>query len=113
MNKVLEQAKNYIVKAAKEPKIRKPVLQALAVLLILQIYFVRELIVAEALFAIAFVLLAGIVGICYVLGTIGLKGIDLTENGMRLAAQGARRSYDAVEIAARNSIRHLPSETTK
>ncbi|HEY6466013.1 MAG TPA: hypothetical protein VIY69_08485 [Candidatus Acidoferrales bacterium] len=113
MSKVLEQAKNYILKAAKEPKIRKPVLQALAVLLILQIYFVRELIVAEALFAIGFVVVTAIVGICYALGTVGLKSIDLTETGLRLAAQGARRSYDVLEVAARNSIRHLPSERTK
>lgn len=113
MNKVLEQAKHLLLKAAKEPKVRRPVLQALAVLLILQIYFVRELIVAEALFAIGFVVVAAIVGIFYVLGTVGLKSIDLTETGARLAAQGARRSLDVLEIAARNSIRHLPSETTK
>jgi hypothetical protein len=113
MNKLLEQAKCLILKAAREPKIRKPFLQVLAVLLILQIYFVRELIVAEALFAIGFVVVAAIVGICYVLGTVGLKSIDLTETGLRLAAQGARHSFDVLEVAARNSIRHLPSETTK
>lgn len=113
MDKLLGQAKCFLLKAAREPKIRKPVLQVLAVLLILQIYFVRELIVAEALFAVGFVVVTAIVGICYALGTIGLKSIDLTETGMRIAAQGARRSLDVLEIAARNSIRHLPSETTK
>jgi uncharacterized membrane protein len=113
MNKLLQQAKELCLKAAKEPKIRKPLLRGLAVVLVLQIYFVRELIVAEALFAVGFVVVMAIVGICYALGTVGLKGIDLTETGMRLAAQGARRSYDVLEIVARNSIRHLPSETTK
>ncbi|HTZ75281.1 MAG TPA: hypothetical protein VMB47_15265 [Candidatus Aquilonibacter sp.] len=113
MNKLWQQAKELSLKAAKEPKIRKPLLRGLAVLLILQIYFVRELIVAEALFAMGFVIVMAIVGICYALGTVGLKGIDLTETGLRLAGQGARRSYEALEIAARNSIRHLPSETTK
>ncbi|HKQ85898.1 MAG TPA: hypothetical protein VJS43_03910 [Candidatus Acidoferrales bacterium] len=113
MNKLWEEFRGFLLKAAREPKIRKPVLRGLAVLLILQIYFVRELIVAEALFAIAFVVVMVIVGICYALGTVGLKGIDLTETGLRLAAQGARRSYDMLEIVARNSIRHLPSETTK
>jgi len=113
MNKLWEQSKCLILKAAKEPKIRKPVLRGFAVLLILQIYFVRELIVAEALFAIGFVVVMAIVGICYALGTAGLKGIDLTETGLRLAAQGARRSYDMLEIFARESVRHLPSETTK
>ena len=113
MNKLWEQSKYLLLKAAKEPKIRKPVLRGLVVLLILQIYFVRELIVAEALFAIGFVVVMAIVGICYALGTVGLKGIDLTETGLRLAAQGARRSYDMLEIFARDSIRHLPSETTK
>ena len=113
MKTLLNHAKCLFLKAAKEPKIRKPVLRVLAVLLILQIYFVRELIVAEVLFAIGFVVVMSIVGICYALGTIGLKGIDLTETGLRLAAQGARRSIDVLEIAARNSIRHLPSETTK
>jgi hypothetical protein len=113
MNKLWEQSKCLLLRAAKEPKIRKPVLRGLAVLLILQIYFVRELIVAEALFAIGFVVVMAIVGICYALGTVGLKGIDLTETGLRLAAQGARRSYDMLEIFARESVRHLPSETTK
>ncbi len=113
MNKLLQEVKRLSLKAAQEPKIRKPLLRGLAVLLILQIYFVRELIVAEALFAVGFLVVMAIVGICYALGTAGLKGIDLTETGLRLAAQGARRSYDFLEIAARNSIRHLPSETTK
>jgi uncharacterized membrane protein len=113
MEKLVAKAKSLIVKAAKEPRIRRPLLRGLAVLLVLQIYFVRELIVAEALFAVGFLVVMAIVGICYALGTLGLKGIDLTETGLRLAAQGARRSYDALEVAARNSIRHLPSETTK
>ncbi len=113
MNKLWEQSKCLLLKAAKEPKICKPVLGGLAILLVLQIYFVRELIVAEALFAIGFVVVMAVVGICYALGTIGLKGIDLTETGLRLAAQGARRSFDTLEIVARNNIRHLPSETTK
>jgi hypothetical protein len=113
MNRLWEQSKCLLLRAVKEPKIRKPLLKGLAVLLILQIYFVRELIVAEALFAIAFAIVMAIVGICYALGTVGLKGIDLTETGLRLAAQGARRSYDMLEIFARDSIRHLPSETTK
>ncbi|MGH9573197.1 MAG: hypothetical protein ACRD40_06665 [Candidatus Acidiferrales bacterium] len=113
MNKLWEQSKCLLLKAAKEPKIRKPVLRGLAILLVLQIYFVRELVVAEALFAIGFVVVMAIVGICYALGTVGLKGIDLTEMGLRLAAQGARRSYDMLEIFARESVRHLPSETTK
>jgi hypothetical protein len=113
MNKLLVQAKELILKAAKEPKVRKPVLQGLAILLILQIYFVRELLVAEALFAVGFVVVMAIVGICYALGTIGLKSIDLTETGFRMAAQGARHSIDVLEVVARNSIRHLPSETTK
>lgn len=113
MNKLLQSVKQLSLKVAKEPKIRKPLLRVLAVLLILQIYFVRELIVAEALFAIGFIVVMAIVGICYALGTVGLKSIDLTETGMRLAAQGARRSVDMIEVMARNSIRHLPSETTK
>jgi hypothetical protein len=113
MNKVLVQAKELILKAAKEAKIRRPILKGLAVLIVLQIYFVRELLVAEVLFALGFIALMGIFGIVYLLGTIGLKSIDLTETGLRVAANGARRSYDVLEVVARNSIRHLPSETTK
>jgi uncharacterized membrane protein len=113
MNKLLLNVKGLFLKAAKEPKIRRPLIKGLAVLLILQIYFVRELVVAEALFAIGFVVVMAVVGICYALGTVGLKSIDATETGLRLAVQGARRSYDVLEVVARNSIRHLPSETTK
>lgn len=113
MNALLVQAKEQILKAAKEPKIRRPVLRILAALLVLQIYFVRELIAAEALFILGFIAVMAVVGICYALGTIGLKTIDLTEAGVRLAVQGTRRSMDVLEEAARNSIRHIPSETTK
>ena len=113
MDKLLVQAKEQILRAVKEPKIRRPVIKGLAVLLVLQIYFVRELIAAEALFVLGFLVVMAVVGICYALGTIGLKSIDLTETGLRMAAQGARRSAEAIEVAARNSIRHLPSETTK
>jgi hypothetical protein len=113
MNKLLLEVRGFLLKAAKEPKIRRPLIKALAVLFILQIYFVRELLVAEALFAIGFIVVMAVVGICYALGTVGLKSIDVTETGLRLAVQGARRSYDVLEVVARNSIRHLPSETTK
>jgi hypothetical protein len=113
MDKLLLEAKSLVLKAAKEPKIRKPVIRGLIVLLVLQIYFVRELLVAEVLFAVGFLAVMAVVGICYALGTVGLKSIDVTETGLRLAVQGARRSFDVLEVVARNSIRHLPSETTK
>jgi hypothetical protein len=37
----------------------------------------------------------------------------MAETGARLAGQSARRSYSALEVMARNSIRHLPSESAK
>ena len=110
---MLERAKEMTLKALGDPKIRRPLIRGLAVLLVLQIYFVRALVAAEALFIIGFVVVMAIVGICYALGSIGLKSIDLTETGVRVSAQFARRSYDVLEVMARNSIRHLPSETTK
>jgi hypothetical protein len=113
MNKLLGQAKELILKGWNEPKIRRPFLRGLAIFLVLQIYFVRELLAAELLFIIGFVVVMAVVGICYALGTIGLKSIDLTETGIRVAAHSARRSYEALEVAARSSIRHLPSETSK
>ena len=113
MEKLLGQVKQAAVTALKQPKVRKNLIRGVAVLLVLQVYFVRELIAAEALFVLGFIAVMAIVGICYGLGSLGLKSIDLTETGVRFAGHSARRSYGALEVMARNSIRHLPSETAK
>jgi hypothetical protein len=113
MSKLFTQTKQLALKALTEPKIRRPLLRGLAVVLVLQIYFVRELIAAEALFILGFIALMGVIGICYLLGTLGLKSIDVTETGLRISTQFARHSFEVLEVVARNSIRHLPSETTK
>lgn len=113
MDTILGQLKSLALKVWQQAKVRKGLTRTIVVLLVLQLYFVRELIAAEALFALFFVAVMAVVGICYALGSIGLKSIDATEVGARVAAQSARRSYDMLEMVARNSIRHLPSETAK
>jgi hypothetical protein len=55
----------------RQPKVRKRLLLALAILFVLQLYFVRALIAAELLFALFFAVILAVVGIVYLLGALG------------------------------------------
>lgn len=88
-------------------------LSALAVLVVLQIYFVRELIAAELLFGLLFAVLLVVGGICYVVGVIGERGLDWAEVGVRVLARSARRGYNSLEELSRKSVRHPRSESAQ
>jgi len=107
MTAIWEQLKGYISAAAKNPKIRNRVLTVLAVFLILQIYFVRELLAAELLFGLGFAVLLALGGLFYVVGAIGERGLDFAEAGVRVIAPWARRGYVALEEASRRSFRQV------
>jgi len=96
-----------------EPKTRKRVIWAASILFILQLYFVRELIAAELLFVALFAVLLLFVGMCYLVGTIGVRGLDWAEIGVRAVATNARRGYNTVEEISKKSFRHLRSESAQ
>ena len=55
----------------RQPKIRKRLLLALAILFVLQLYFVQAMIAAELLFALFFAVILAVVGVVYLLGAVG------------------------------------------
>jgi hypothetical protein len=79
------------------PKMRRRVTWTLAIIAILQVYFVRELIAAELLFGMAFAAIFLFVAICYTLGTIWEYGVGWSEVGVRVIASTARRGYGTIE----------------
>jgi len=113
MNKVLELFSTQAERIWKVAKVRKGLFAILAATAILQIYFVRELIAAELLIAVAFVVFMTIAGVCYAFGTIGELSIAATETGLRVAAKSTKRGVSALEEFSRDSIRHFPCETAK
>lgn len=96
-----------------EPQTRKRIIWSVSILLVLQLYFVRELIAAELLFGALFAALFLFVGICYLVGTIGERGLDWAEIGVRVVASTARRSYNAVEELSKKPFRHPHSESAQ
>lgn len=111
MKKILGQLKPLFVKFAENPKVRKRAAIFTAVFLILQIYFVRELIAAELLFFLGFVVCLALAGIFYVVGTIGERGFDLVEAGVRAASGPTRRGWAVLEDFSRKSLRPTRSES--
>jgi hypothetical protein len=93
-------------------RIRKGMWAILAVFVTLQAYFVRELLAAELLFALGFVVLLLLGAIAYFLGTLGERGLDWTEAGVRVVASSARRGYGALEELGR-TFRRLRSQSAQ
>ena len=111
MKTVLERAKSLINKLAADPKIRYGTLSTVAVLFFLQLYFVRELLAAELLFALGFGVFFALGGLFYAIGAISERGFDWTELGVRVIASSARRGYAALEEISRKPFRHPRSES--
>jgi hypothetical protein len=93
-------------------RIRKGMWVILAVVVVLQAYFVRELLAAELLFALGFAGLLALGGLAYLLGTLGERGLDWTEAGVRVVASSARRGYSALEEVGR-TFRRLRSQSAQ
>ena len=79
------------------PKTRRRVTWTLAIIAILQIYFVRELIAAELLFGMAFAAIFLFAAFCYTLGSLWEYGVSWSEVGVRVIANTARRGYGTLE----------------
>jgi hypothetical protein len=104
------------IKAAKgiSPKARRRIAWTVAIVVILQMYFVRELIAAELLFGMLFAVMFALASICYLVGTVGTNGREWAEAGIRLAADAARRNYyDVIDEISKKSFRHPHSESAR
>jgi hypothetical protein len=113
MKNGLGQLRTSVATVIERAKIRKGLLLFLAVVFTLQMYFVRELLAAELLFGLGFAVLLSLGGIFYLVGAIGERGLDLTEAGVRVIADSARRGYASLEEISRKSFRHPRSESAQ
>jgi len=113
MNVFVNQLKEIANSVKQNKRLQKRVGWGLAVFLILQVYFVRELIAAELLFGLLFAFMLLLAGIFYVVGTIGERSLDWAEMGVRVAGTSARRGYAAVEEISKRPFRHPHSESAQ
>src|ERR1700724_2845240 len=96
---------------ARQARVRKRLLFALAVFLFLQLYFVRELIAAELLFGLGFLVLLALVTIFYAVGFLGERSFQIVESGAHAAMPFARRGYAKIEEISKKPFRHPRSES--
>jgi len=96
-----------------QPRTRKRIVGTIVILLVLQLYFVRELIAAELLFGALFVALFVIVSVCYLIGTVWENGLSWAEMGARAVVNLARRSYSMIEEFSKRPFRHPHSESAR
>jgi len=111
INRVWSQLKGFFRAAWQNAKFRKRLISAVVVFIVLQMYFVRELIAAELLFGLVFAILFVMGVIFYVVGAIGERGLDWAEVALRFFADAARRGYALAEDLSKKPIRHPHSES--
>ncbi|MGA8222193.1 MAG: hypothetical protein WB780_11115 [Candidatus Acidiferrales bacterium] len=113
MKKALGDVSTSVSALVEKAKVRRGMLSVLAILFILQLYFVRELLAAELLFGLAFAVLLALGAIFYVVGAIGERGLDWAEAGVRVIGVTARRGYNNLEEISRKPFRHPRSESAQ
>jgi hypothetical protein len=101
MKPVLGQLREFVYAVTKTAKVRKRLMAIAGAIIILQLYFVRELIAAELLFGLGFAVMLVLAGFLYVVGAIGERGFDLTEAGARVVGRSVRRGYGKMAPVAR------------
>ncbi|SRR5579875_86570 len=95
----------------KKKQFRKWLIASVAILVVLQLYFVQEMLAAEVLFGLFFVLVMILGGIFYAVGAVGERGLDLAEAGIRVAVRSVRWSYAALEEISKRQFRHRHSQS--
>jgi hypothetical protein len=78
--------------------VRKGMMTVVAVFFFLQFYFVRELLAAELLFGLGFVVLLVAAALLYLVGSAGERGLQFAEVGVRLIRDSARHGLSNLEI---------------
>lgn len=110
LKQYLGQMGNLMSGVKQSMRVRKGMWAILATFIVLQAYFVRELLAAELLFGLAFAVLLALGAVAYVLGTIGERGLDWTEAGVRFVGASARRGYGAIEELSARAFRRMRSQ---
>jgi hypothetical protein len=113
MNTVLTRYRVLAGALVQNAKVRRGLLSILAVFLIFQLYFVRELLAAELIFGFGFAVVLVMVGIFYLVGTLGERGLELTEASARVVVSSARRGYSTLEELSKRPVRHPHSESVQ
>lgn len=109
----LGDVKALVAAVVEKVKLRKGMSSVLAIVFVLQLYFVRELLAAELLFGLAFAVLFAIGAIIYLAGALGERGLAFAEAGIRVISDAARRGYVGVEYFSRKSFRQARSESAQ
>lgn len=107
------QVKQIAQSVVEKAKVRKGLVAGIASFFVLQLYFVRELLVAELIFAIGFGILFALVGLAYLVGSLGERGLDFAEIGVRAIGETARRGFNSLEEISRKPFRHPRSESAQ
>jgi len=110
---VVARIKELALDAVKQAKLRKGLTIFVAVILFLQMYFVRELIAAELLFGLGFLVFLALVAIFYGVGFVGEQGFAWMERAYQLGAPVARRGYSRLEEISKRPFRHPRSESAR
>jgi hypothetical protein len=98
MRKRLGEIKTLAISFFEKASARKRMMTVVAVFFGLQFYFVRELLAAELLFGLGFVVLLVAAALSYLVGSAGEWGVEFAEVGVRLIRDSARRSFSNLEI---------------
>ena len=113
MKRHIEAVGGKLKSIGEKAKVRKGILSAIAILFVLQIYFVRELLAAELLFGMGFAILFCLGLLVYAVGAIGERGLDVAEVGVRVISNSARRGYANLEEISRKPFRRPHSESAR
>jgi hypothetical protein len=113
MKTVLAETKDLASSFWQNRKVRIRMSWGLAIFLVLQLYFVRELIAAELIFGMLFGFTFALGVLFYFVGTIGVNGREWAEAGARAAVNSARRGYSTLEEISKKPFRHPHSESAQ
>ena len=113
MKTLFGQVKVIVQSVVEKAKVRKGLLAGIALFFVLHLYFVRELLVAEVMFAVGFAVLFVLGGLAYLVGSLGERGLDFAEIGVRAIGDMARRGFTSLEEISRKPFRHPRSESAQ
>jgi hypothetical protein len=113
MKTLLEQSKSLALLIVEKAKVRKGLLLGVAIFFVFQLYFVRELLAAELLFGLGFTALLAVGAVAYLVGSLGERGLDFAEVGVRVIGDSARRGFSALEEISRKQFRQTRSESAQ
>jgi len=106
---LLESLKIKYQGAADNAKVRRIAIPLLGIGLVLQIYFLRELLAAELLFGLGFVVLFSLGALFYLIGAVGERGLDWADVAMRAIGRSARLRGVTREELGKKSLRQPES----